>query len=285
MSLHIENIHAGYGKANVLDDVSLQVNQGCICALMGRNGSGKTTLMRCINAMLKPSRGRVTTMGLDITRLSRLEIARLVSIVPQSSDTAFPFSSMEMILMSCANRIKAWSAPSSREHARARLVLDELEIGHLSDRPFNQLSGGERQLVMLARALFQDTPVMLLDEPNAHLDFAHQHAIMELMRGVVKKRGVTVLIILHDPNLVLYYCDRVAMMKKGRIVTEGPTVDVMNDRVLREVLGNGIQMEVTRKGRRVVTPRARVTKNISLLPDADQESEPCDVRTANGTVS
>lgn len=285
MSLHIENLTAGYGKTNVLSEVNLAVNQGCICALMGRNGSGKTTLMRCINAILKPARGMVMAMKKDVACLTRVEIARLISMVPQSGHTAFPFSCKEMILMSCANRIKVWSSPSSRENARARLVLKELEIWHLADRPFNQISGGERQLVMLARALFQDTPIMLLDEPNTHLDFSNQHTIMELMREVVKKRGVTALITLHDPNLSLYYCDRVAMMKKGRIVADGPTQDVMNDRILQEVLGENIQTEYTRDGRRVVTPLGRNIDRCSLMSEASEERNVCDARTANGSAN
>jgi len=285
MSLDIDNITAGYGKTTVLNDISLHVNHGCICALMGRNGSGKTTLLRCINAILKPVQGRVTVKGRDISGLTRTQIARLISVVPQSSHTAFPFSCREMILMSCANRIKPWEAPSSRESSKADVLLTELGVGCLADRPFNQLSGGERQLVMLARALFQDTPIMLLDEPNTHLDFSNQHAIMELMRDVVKKRGVTALITLHDPNLTLDYCDRVVMLKKGSVVAYGPTGDVMNDRILREVLGENIQIELTRKGRRVVTPLDHDAHRGTQQSKTSEEMNLCDVRTANGSAN
>ena len=254
MSLAIENVSAGYDKVPVLKDVSLKVEQGTICALMGRNGSGKTTMLRCINAILKPMRGRIVANGRPVSSLSRIEIARLISLVPQGVQAVFSFSCLEMILMSSAARINAWSSPGKKEIQKALGVLDEVGIPALAHRPFNQLSGGERQLIMLARALFQDAPIMLLDEPNSHLDFSNQHRIMGLMRDVVKKRGVTALISLHDPNLTLHYCDQVAMLKDGRVIAHGPTDDVMENETLRHVLGENIQMDLTVKGFRVVTP-------------------------------
>ena len=229
----------------MLHDVTLQVDEGCICAVMGRNGSGKTTLLRCVNAILKPARGTVSAFGQDVARLSRVEIARLISLVPQSHSTAFPFSCLEMILMGGAARIQPWSAPSRKDVAEAMEVLREVGIEDLARRPFNQLSGGERQLVMLSRALFQNAPIMLLDEPNAHLDFSNQHRMMEMMRAVVKRRGATALISLHDPNLTLHYCDRPVMLKKGRVVAQGPTGAVMKESILRDVLGENIQTDVT----------------------------------------
>jgi iron complex transport system ATP-binding protein len=259
LSLSVENISAGYDKVPVLKDVSLKVEQGDICALMGRNGSGKTTVLRCINAILKPTCGTVIADGWPVHGLSRVEIARLISLVPQGIQAVFAFSCLEMILMSSAARIDAWSSPGRKEIAKALEVLDEVGIPALAHRPFNQLSGGERQLIMLARALFQDAPIMLLDEPNAHLDFSNQHRMMGLMRDMVKKRGVTALISLHDPNLTLHYCDQVVMLKEGRVIAHGPTDDVMENETLRHVLGENIQMDLTVKGFRVVTPRPSST--------------------------
>jgi len=242
--------------------VSLQVDRGNICALMGRNGSGKTTMLRCINAILKPMVGKVLAHGEDVGRLSRVDIARLISLVPQGIQTAFPFSCLEMILMGSAARVKSWSAPSRKEVHKALEVLNEVGIQSLAHRPFNQLSGGERQLVMLSRALFQDAPIMLLDEPNAHLDFTNQHRMMGLMREVVKKRGLTALISLHDPNLTLYYCDQVVMLKEGQVIAHGSTRNVMEDAILRQVLGENIQTDLTLAGLQVVTPRP----NFSSIP-------------------
>jgi iron complex transport system ATP-binding protein len=260
LSLVIENVTAGYNGVPVLRDVNLQVERGDICALMGRNGSGKTTLLRCVNAVLKPMQGLVIADGKAVNQLSRIEIARLISLVPQGIYTAFSFSCLEMVLMGSAARIKAWAAPSGKEKQKALEILNEVGIHALAHRPFNRLSGGERQLVMLSRALFQDAPIMLLDEPNAHLDFSNQHRIMKLMRELVKKRGVTALISLHDPNLTLYYCDHVAMLKEGRIIAHGSTREVMEDRILQRTLGENIQTDLTVKGLPVVTPKTQVIR-------------------------
>lgn len=284
MGLKIENLSAGYGRTVVLHDINLTVEEGSICALMGRNGSGKTTLLRVVNAILKPRQGRVTAMGREVTRLPRPEIARLISLVPQSAQSALPFTCLEMILMGSAARIKPWAAPGRQDRNKADEVLAELGIGHLAARPFNQLSGGERQLVMLGRALFQDAPVMLLDEPNSHLDFSNQHMMMELMQNVVKKRGVTALISLHDPNLTLAYCDHVIMLKSGRIVAHGPTSAIMQERILREVLGDNIRTDTTATGLPVVTPRS--LKPATICQDQnDKGDDRCGVIIANGVVN
>ncbi len=255
MGLAIEDISAGYGKDMVFSHVSFSLSPGKICALMGRNGSGKTTLLRCINGVLKPLCGKVSVMEQDIARLSRVQIARMISVVPQVSFSPFSFSCLNMVLMAGSARIKAWSSPSKKERKKALNTMEEAGIEHLAPRPFNSISGGERQLVILARALFQDTPVMLLDEPNSHLDFANQHRIMALMHKLVKKRNLTVLITLHDPNLALYYCDEAVMLKNGKIIASGGMETIMTDDLLAGVLGENIQCDVTRKGVFVVTPK------------------------------
>lgn len=255
MNLVVENISVGYGKTPVISNINLGIGPGRICALMGRNGSGKTTLLRCINGILKPLLGRVMIMGKDIQDLSRDKIARMISVVPQVSFSPFSFSCMDMVLMAGVARIKSWSAPTQTERQKAFEVMVETGIDHLASRAFNSISGGERQLVMLARGLFQDTPVMLLDEPNTHLDFANQHKIMALMQTIVKKRSMTALITLHDPNLAHYYCDEVIMLKNGGVIASGETRNTMTDEILSQVLGNNIQCDVTKRGVFVVIPK------------------------------
>ncbi|MEZ4598473.1 MAG: ABC transporter ATP-binding protein [Syntrophotaleaceae bacterium] len=254
MSVRVDGMTAGYGNSLVLHDVSVAMAAGRICALIGRNGSGKTTLMRCINGILKPVRGTIAVSGREIRTMKRDEIARLISLVPQGNYSPFEFSCLEIILMGGASRLKPWSAPCAREKRRALGICGEVGISDLVHRPFNCLSGGQKQLIMLARALHQDAPVMLLDEPNSHLDFPNQHMMMGLMRRFVRERGVTALITLHDPNLALQYCDDVVMLRQGRVVAAGPMAEILDDVHLREVLGEGIRMERTQSGSRVVVP-------------------------------
>ncbi|MEN6390066.1 MAG: ABC transporter ATP-binding protein [Syntrophomonas sp.] len=255
MSIEINEMHAGYGKKPVLKDIDLTIAEGRICALLGHNGSGKTTLMNCINAILKPTRGRVKVMGKEVSKLDRVHIAQLISVVPQSNYSVFPFPVLDMILMGSAARLKAWSSPGKEERNRAYQAMEEVGISDLANVQYSELSGGQQQMVMLCRALYQDTPLMLLDEPNSHLDFCNQHRMMELMKEVVKERGVTALVTLHDPNLALYYCDEIIMLKDGRVVEHGPSLTVMTDANLRRALGDNISIEDTLVGLQVVLPR------------------------------
>ena len=254
-NLKVENLSAGYGSSLVITRINIKVGPGCICGLMGRNGSGKTTLLRCINGVLPPKNGRVFIMGQDISRLNRSQISQQIGLVPQVHFSPFSFSCMDMVLMACASRINPWSAPGKRDRQKAMHVMAETGIDHMAKRSFNSLSGGERQLVMLARGLFQETPVLLLDEPNAHLDFANQHKVMALMQTLVKQRNITVLITLHDPNLVHYYCDEVILLHDGGVIAAGPTQTTLTDPVLSRVLGDNIQTDITQKGILVVTPK------------------------------
>jgi len=255
MNLRLENISVGYGGTPVISHINLSVGAGRICALMGRNGSGKTTLLRCINRLLPFSEGRVTILGQDIKKLGRDKIAKMISVVPQVSFSPFSFSCLDMVLMAGAARIKAWSAPSKKEKQKAMDAMGETGINHMAGRPFNTLSGGERQLVMLARGLFQDTPIMLLDEPNSHLDFANQHKIMALMQRLARKRKMTVLVTLHDPNLTHYYCDDVILIHEGGVRAMGETGATLTNEVLSCVLGDNIECDMTKKGVFVVIPK------------------------------
>jgi iron complex transport system ATP-binding protein len=255
MMVRVEGLTAGYGDVTVLHDIRLEIPSGRICALIGRNGSGKTTLMRCINGLLKPSQGSVSVSGRDISHLKPNDLAGLISLVPQGNYAPFMFSSLEMVLMGGATRVKPWAAPCANEKKRALDVCADVGVADFADKPFNCLSGGQKQLVMLARALHQDAPVMLLDEPNSHLDFPNQHRMMGLMRRIVKDRGVTALITLHDPNLALCYSDDVVMLKEGRVVASGPTVEIMDDGHLSDALGDNVMLDMTVSGERVVVPR------------------------------
>jgi iron complex transport system ATP-binding protein len=279
VGIRIDGLTAGYGPNVVLRKITLQVRKGSICALIGPNGSGKTTLMRCINALLKPMEGRIFVLESDVSLLDRNRIARLISAVPQTSHAPFSFTCLEMILMGGAARVKAWASPGSKEIRIARRICSDMGIIHILSEPFNHLSGGQKQMIMLARALYQDAPVMLLDEPNSHLDFCNQHKMMELIRHVVKKRDATALITLHDPNLALQYCDQVIMLKAGRLITSGPVHETMQDDTLRLALGDNIRLDATIDGLPIVVPRDGVRQKFK------KETGICVATIANGDVS
>lgn len=255
MSIKVTGLRAGYGKRTVLNHVDFELEKGKLCALLGRNGCGKTTLIRCINAIIKPQAGSIQLDGKNVSELSRAQIAQLVSLVPQSSSSAFDYTCLEVVLMGEVSRLSFWASPGVAAEEEARQVLAGLGIEHLSDRPFNQLSGGEKQLVLVARALFQRAPYMLLDEPTSHLDFYHQHQIMRIVQRLVQEANFTVLVTLHDPNLALYYCDEVILIHEGQILKQGSTPEVLNDHFLSKVYGAQVRVDQTRQeGLPVVIP-------------------------------
>ncbi|SMC99830.1 ABC transporter ATP-binding protein [Sporomusa malonica] len=255
MTVRINNITAGYGKVPILKDISVELPSGQFCALVGPNGSGKTTLMRCINAILTPFQGQILIDNQDVSRLSRSQTARLIGFVPQSTQSVFAFTVIEMVLMGGATRIKAWSAPTQQDKQKAHLICEEIGIDHLTTHSFQQLSGGQKQLVMLARALFQETPVLLLDEPTSNLDFCNQHKMMNLVRDVIKRKNATALITLHDPNLVLNYCDSAVLMKEGRLIASGQVGTTLCDTNLQTAFGDNIQTDTTSQGMSVIVPK------------------------------
>jgi iron complex transport system ATP-binding protein len=256
MTLDIRGLSAGYGRTPVITGIHMTAATGRICAVMGRNGSGKTTLLRCINHVLPPLKGEIRIMGQDISCLARHRIAQIISVVSQGNFSPFSFSCLDMVLMAGAARIRAWAAPSRKEQDRAATAMAEVGIDHLKSQAFNAISGGERQLVMLARALFQETPIMLLDEPTAHLDFTNQHRIMALMRKLAAKRKMTVIITLHDPNLTYHYCDDVVLIHQGRVAAAGKTIDTLTGEVLSRALGDNIRLDITTGGIRVAVPES-----------------------------
>jgi iron complex transport system ATP-binding protein len=235
----------------------MRVEKGSILGLLGRNGCGKTTLFRCLNGLLPPIKGKVYLHDQNIARLKPAQIAALVALVPQGARTVFPLYVLDMILLGEGCHLKAWQSPAAAAEERARALAAEIGIEHLLDKQFDRLSGGEQQLVLIARALMQAAPILLLDEPTSHLDFTNQHMVMKLIRRLVRSKGVTTVITAHDPNLVLQYCDEVLMLKGGAILAAGPVEKVLTGDHLKILYGSGIAMEETSSGRVVVPARGK----------------------------
>ncbi len=241
--LSIRGLDFGYRKKQVLSGISFSADKGMICGLLGPNASGKTTLLRCVNGLLKPQRGEIHIGGRDINGMSRRDVASLMAAVPQQVSVAFSFTALQMVLMGRAARLKALSLPSSKDREEASAALHELGVGGLAHRPFNELSGGEKQLVLLARAIYQDTPVLLLDEPVSHLDFKNQFMIMDVVSNLTRRKGLATVVSLHDPNLALRYCDRLVVLKDGTLYREGPCDEIMVSKTISELYGMDVVIE------------------------------------------
>lgn len=248
----------GYREKPVLSDITFEVERGSLCGLLGPNASGKTTLLKCMNGILTPLQGEVIAAGRVVAGLSRQEIARLMAVVPQQMNLVFSFTALQMVVMGRAARLGILKLPSGKDREEARDALEDLGVGNLADRPFNELSGGERQLVLLARALFQDTSILLLDEPTSHLDFRNQYRIMDVVSDITAKKGLATIVTLHDPNLAGRYCSHLVMLKEGHLYREGPLRSVFEPKTLKEVYGMEVVVEQTPCGPAVMVPAPHV---------------------------
>ncbi|MCE5315634.1 MAG: heme ABC transporter ATP-binding protein [Armatimonadota bacterium] len=232
-----ENVYAGYNDVRVLNGISLDVAESEFVGIIGPNGSGKTTLLRAMSRALPPQSGFVKYKNKNIYSISARDYARKVAVVPQDTMVAFDFSVMEVVLMGRSPRLGRFAVESSHDLAIAMDCLNRTGTDHLKDRPINALSGGERQRVMMARALAQEPEVLLLDEPTSHLDISFQFEIMDLVRGLNKSHGLTVLAVLHDLNLAAQYCDRLVMIGQGSVQACGSPEEVITSESIRRVYG------------------------------------------------
>ena len=235
-ALDIRRLSFAYGGHTVLDNISLSVNAGEICGLLGPNGCGKSTLFRCCMGFLHPQEGQVHVQGVNIAHMKPSSLAAHVAYVPQEHRQTFPFTVRDLVLMGRTPRMSGWFRLRSEDERIADEAMQRIGISHLADRSCNQLSGGQRQLVLIARAMAQQTPLILLDEPTSALDFSNQLAVWTVLREVAAQ-GVAVLVCCHDPNHILWFCDKAAVMHGGHICAEGPPSDVVTEDVLQRIYG------------------------------------------------
>lgn len=235
MILRAEHIAFAYNAAgNVLQDVSLELRPGLVIGLFGPNGSGKSTLLRCLNGALKPQSGQMFLDGQAVAALDRRAIARHVAVVPQDTPADVPLSVYEVVMLGRYAHWSAWDHESPEDARIVSVCLDRLGIADLANRPFSQLSGGERQRVVIARALAQQGSVLLLDEPNTHLDLAHQLEVYRLARALAAE-GQAVLIICHDLLISPLMVDTAVVMDRGKIAAAGPVHEVLDAKLLAKV--------------------------------------------------
>lgn len=225
-----------YGERPALEGVSFSARAGELVGLVGPNGAGKSTLVRLVAGLLRPSSGSVRLAGLDPHAAPRRTVARLCALVPQEPQVPWPFSVREAVMMGRAPRQGLLAVASRFDHGAVDGALAACDLRHLARRRLDALSGGERRRVFFARALAQEPRVLLLDEPTAFLDLAHQVAAVEMMR-VAAAAGLCVVAVLHDLNLAAAACHRLAVLSRGRMVSEGPPGAVLTAERVGEVWG------------------------------------------------
>jgi iron complex transport system ATP-binding protein len=232
--LDIRSLYASYNGNEVLKDINLQVAPGEVLALIGPNGAGKTTLIRAASGVLRPKAGKVYAGGSDIFQLPPQLRASRLAVVPQARTLPPSFTVYQTVLLGRTPYLSWTGKPNSHDAQRVRWALAKTCTAELAERLIGELSGGEQQRVLLARALAQDTPVLLLDEPTAHLDLRHQSDLLNLVRDLAHEQKLAVLMALHDLNLVALYADRVALLVDGQLTTTGSPDEVLTAGYLSE---------------------------------------------------
>ncbi len=239
--IEIDALSCGFGAREVLRGVNLRVQAGEMVGVLGPNGSGKSTLLLSISGVLPPWSGSVRLAGREVSHATARWRARRLAAVPQRVEVAFPFKCLSVVLMGRYTHVQGWSDYSAGDLEVALTAMEETGTVHLARRMINAVSGGEAQMVMIARALAQQTDVLLLDEATASLDVAHKISIFDLLTAK-NRQGTTLLCVMHDLNLAALYCRRLIFLKEGRIVLDGPTSATFTARNLSEVYDTDIQV-------------------------------------------
>jgi len=248
--IRVERLDFAYNERPVFRGISLDVSSGCLAALVGPNGSGKTTLLKCVAQILSPTGGTVTIQGRRAEDLRAREMARHLAYMPQRPDTTFPMTVFDLVLTGRRPHI-SWR-PAQNDLDVTWRVMETVGITELAARYVDELSGGETQKIFLARAFAQDTGILLLDEPTSNLDVYHQLEMMELLSKAAHAHGKTVLMALHDLNLVGRYADRIFLIRCGTLVADGSPLEVLTPANIHGVYGVDAAVHVDEDGLHVI---------------------------------
>lgn len=253
MSLAASDLIYGYRERIIGRDIALSLARGEVLALLGPNGSGKTTLLKTLLGLLPARGGSLTLDGGPLAALSPPERARALGYVPQAHAGTFAFTVLSVVLMGRSAHGGLFAAPSPRDYEIAHAMLERLGIDHLAQRPYTLISGGERQLVLIARALAQEPSYVILDEPTASLDFGNQGRVMSEIRRLAAE-GLGVLFTTHDPNQALRHADRVMMIRDGQALASGPADELLTPERLQQLYGVEIETVQDAAGRVAFLP-------------------------------
>ncbi len=251
--LDVKNISFSHDKEKIFDDISFSVEKGDVISILGSNGTGKTTLIKCINGLHKIDSGDIFIRGQNIQSLSFREISKFIGYIPQNHDATFPFKVLDVVIMGRAPYLSVNNLPKEKDTKIALSSLKTLGIEHLKDKEYTNLSGGERQLVFLARVLTQQPDMLILDEPTSHLDFGNQVKLLEILDELAKK-GLSVVMSSHFPDHTFLSSNKVAVMKEGSFIDFGKPEDVVTEENLKKLYDIDVKLIDIEDGRKMCVP-------------------------------
>ncbi len=239
MSLELKGVSYTYGAIGgrrALADLSLVFGEGELVCVLGPNGAGKSTLFRCVLSLLRGYKGSIRLDGIELRSMSGSDLSKKIAYIPQAHEAVFDYSSLEVVLMGVTGSRGLFSTPRPQDEAAALAQLQVLGIGHLAHRSYAHISGGERQLVLIARALAQNAKVLVMDEPTANLDYGNQVRVMEHVSGLAKK-GYAVILSTHNPEHAFLWASRLVIIADGRIVAEGIPSEILSEDLMEMIYG------------------------------------------------
>ena len=259
MSIEVKNLSFSYGDRPVLHDISFSVGKGEFLSILGPNGVGKSTLFRCVLGLLSGYTGQVLVDGVDTRSFSVREAAKHIAYIPQSSRPIFNYSVFDIVLMGRTSGLHTFRSPGKKDKELCHWALEKVGIAGLRDRCYHRLSGGEQQLVLIARALVQNAPILMLDEPTANLDFGNQLLVLEQARSLARE-GYTVIQTTHHPEQSYMFSDRILAIRKGRVLTEGTPTEVLTRQTLHALYGVDVDVVSLYGDRARICVPAHITK-------------------------
>jgi iron complex transport system ATP-binding protein len=233
--LEVAGVNAGYSKEDIIQDISFQLKKGDFLGIIGPNGSGKTTLLRTISGVLRPHKGKVFLKETDVYSLHPKTLAQKIAVVNQGLVPSFSYSVLELVLMGRSPHLGKFQSETGRDFDIVRQSLELTDTLKVVRRQFEELSAGEKQATVIAKALAQEPQLLILDEPTAHLDIGHQIKILDLIKKLNRENGLTVIMVMHDLNLASEYCQRLILLDKGRIYKIGKPKEVLTYQIIEEV--------------------------------------------------
>lgn len=259
MSIEVSKLYFSYGNHLILDDISFTAEDNQLLSILGPNGAGKSTMFHCILGLLNGYKGKVLLNGTDIKGLSAKEMAKLVAYIPQSHYPSFNFSVFDMVLMGTSIQFSTISSPGKKQIKLAEEALERLGIEHLKNRGYTQISGGERQLALIARALVQEAKVLIMDEPTANLDFGNQVRVMSVIKSLTKD-GYTIIQSTHNPEQAFLFSDVVLALKEGKVLASGIPYEVFTEPLIEKLYGIDVKMKTLYEGKvKVCIPKCIIS--------------------------